>query len=87
MLENYISKIDEACGEGKEFIVTLKHDTMNEAIERVLKKVSVEHSITGMLTKAKYKDKYVNIFRTGKLVIREFHGREEAESFLKELLQ
>jgi len=87
LLEKYVGKMDEACGEGKEFIVTLRHDKVNEAISRVLEKVSVEHSVAGMLTKAKYKDKQVDIFRNGKLVIREFHGREEAESFLGELLE
>lgn len=87
MLDKYVSKIDEACGEGREFIVTLKRETMNEAINNVLGKVQVENSVAGMLTKAKFKDKQVNIFRTGKLIIKEFHGRAEAESFLEELLK
>lgn len=87
MSEKYISRIEEACGEGKEFIIILKHDKMNEAISQILAKVSVEQSVAGVLTKAKYKDKQVSIFRTGKLVIREFHGKEEAENFLKKLLK
>ncbi|MFH0748948.1 MAG: hypothetical protein V1915_03410 [Candidatus Bathyarchaeota archaeon] len=87
LLDNYVSKIDEACGEGREFIVTLKHDKMNEAINRLLKKVSIENSIAGMLTRARYKGKQVNVFRTGKLVIREFCGREEAEDFLEDLFK
>ncbi|MCJ7633280.1 hypothetical protein MUP77_12930 [Candidatus Bathyarchaeota archaeon] len=82
-----MSKIDEACGEGREFIVILKHDKMNEAINRMLQKVSVENSVAGMLTRARYKGKQVNIFRTGKLVIREFYGKEEVVSFLEDLFK
>ena len=87
MLEKYVSRMDEACGEGREFIVILKHNKINEAIRLMLRKVSVERSIAGVLTKAKYKDKQVSIFRTGKLVISKFNGKKEAESFLKELFK
>ena len=79
--------MEEACGAGKEFVVILKHGTMNEAIERILRKVSVEKTIASMLIKGKFKDKQVNIFKTGKLVISKFHGKEEAENFLEELLK
>ena len=85
MLEEYVSKIDEVCGEGREFIVTLKYSKRDEAVEKALKKCRVAQSISGILTKGRYKDKEVSIFRTGRLVIREFSGRDEAESFLKEL--
>ena len=87
MLEEYVSKIDEACGEGREFIVTLKYSKRDEAVERVLKKCLVEQNLSGILTKGKFKDKEVSIFRTGKLVIRKFGGREEVESFLEELFK
>ncbi len=87
LLKEYISKIDEACGEGREFIITLKYDKRDEALKRVFKKCLLNQTIAGILTKGKYKEKDVSIFRTGKLVIREFHGREEAEGFLEELLK
>jgi TATA-box binding protein (TBP) (component of TFIID and TFIIIB) len=78
--------MDEACGEGREFIVILKHAKIDEAIRLMLEKVSVERSFAGIYTKAKYMDKQVSIFRTGKIVIREFNGKKEAERFLEELL-
>jgi len=86
LLKKYINRLEEACGEGREFIVFLKNDTMNEAINLILNKVSVEQSIAGILIKARYAGKSLSIFKTGKLVIREFHGKEEAEIFLKNLL-
>jgi len=81
-----VGKIEEACGEGREFIVTLKYGKREEALEKVLKKCSLEQSLSGIMAKGRYKDKDITIFRTGKLVIREFKGREEAENFLKDLL-
>lgn len=82
-----MSKIDEACGEGREFIVTLKYGKRDEALKKVLEKCRLEQNLSGILTKGKYKDREVSIFRTGKLVIREFKGREEAKSFLEELFE
>lgn len=87
MLEEYVSKIDEACGEGRDFIVTLKYDKRDEALKKMLKKCRVTQSISGILSRGKYKNKEVSIFRTGKLVIREFSDRAEAESFLEEILE
>ena len=87
MLEEYISKIDEACGKGKEFIVTLKHSNRDKALKKVLEKCCGGKSPTGMLIKGNFKDKEVSIFRTGKIVIRAFNGSEEAEHFLEELFK
>ena len=86
MLIEYVNKIEEACGEGREFIITLKYAKRDEAIQRVFDKCGINTGSIGILTKCKYKDKEISIFRTGKLVIREFRGKEEAENFLKDLL-
>ncbi len=87
MLEDYVSKLDDVCGVGMDFIVTLKPQTSEEAINKVLSKCRVEQSKSGILTKAQYKGKEVSIFRTGTLMIREFSGREEAQRFLEELFE
>ncbi len=85
-ISEYVGKIEEACGEGREFIVSLKFGKREEAIAKVLKKCSVDPDAPGILIKGKYGDKDLTIFRTGKLVMREFKGREEAENFLEDLL-
>lgn len=86
MLGEYVSKIDEACGEGREFIVTLKYSNKDRALQKVFDKCNINSDSVGILVKGKYQGKEVSIFRTGKLVIREFNGRNEAEKFLEELL-
>ncbi len=87
MLKEYVSKLDEVCGVGMDFIVTLKPQTSEEAINKALTKCRVEQNRIGILTKGHYKNKEVSIFRTGTLMIREFRGREEAERFLEELFE
>jgi len=82
-----VSKLDDVCGVGMDFIVTLKPQTSEEALNKVLAKCGVEQNHSGILTKGHYKDKEVSIFRTGTLMIREFRGREEAQRFLEELFE
>lgn len=87
LLGEYVSRMDEACGEGKEFIVTLKYSKRSEVMKRILQKCTTKQNLSGILIKGKFKDKEVSIFKTGKLVIREFQGRKEAETFLEDLIK
>ena len=83
-----MSRIEEACGEGeeKDFIVILKYAKREEAMEKILEKCKVERTLSGVLTKGRYKDKEVSVFRTGKLIIKGLEERREAEEILEELL-
>ena len=42
MLEDYVSKLDDVCGVGMDFIVTLKPQTRGEALNKVFAKCGVE---------------------------------------------
>jgi hypothetical protein len=85
--KEYVSKLEDVCGVGLDFIVTLKPQTREEALNKVLAKCRVDQNRSGILTKGRYKNKEVSIFRTGTLLIREFSGREEAQLFLEELFE
>ena len=87
MSKEYVSKVDDVCGVGLDFIVTLKPQTLEEALNKVLAKCRVAQNRSGILTKGHHKSKEVSIFRTGTLLIREFNGREEAIRFLEELFE
>lgn len=86
ILGKYVSRLEEACGEGHDFIVILKYAKRKEAIKRILEKANVERALSGVLTKAKYKDKEISVFITGKLILKGLEGRETAEKILEELL-
>ena len=86
LLKEYVSRIEEACGEGRDFIVILKYAKREEAVRRILKKCKIERAFSGVMMKGKYKDKGVSVFVTGKLIIKGLKGRKEAEEILEELL-
>jgi hypothetical protein len=86
LLEEYVSRIEEACGEGRDFIVILKYAKREEAIRKILEKCEPERSLKGVLTKARCKGKEISIFITGKLILKGLTGRESAEKMLEDLL-
>lgn len=87
MLEEYVSRIEEACGEERDFIVILKYAKREEAMRKILEKCTVERTLSKVLTKGRYKGKEVSIFRTGKLILKGFKERKEAEEILEEMLK
>lgn len=87
MLEEYVSRIEEACGEERDFIVILKYAKREEAMRKILEKCTVERTLSRVLTKGRYKGKEVSIFRTGKLILKGFKERKEAEEILEEMLK
>ena len=86
LLNEYVGRIEETCGEDRDFIVILKYAKREEAIERVLEKCEIERTFSGVMTQGKYKDKGISIFASGKLIIKGLKGKEEAEEILEELL-
>lgn len=88
MIEEYVSRIEEACGEGQErdFIIILKYAKREEAMEKILAKCKVDRTLSGVLVMGRYNDTAVSIFRTGKLIIKGLEKRGEAEDILNELL-
>jgi len=86
LLKEYVSRIEEACGEGRDFIVILKYAKREGAVRRILEKCKVERTFSKVMMMGKYKDKDISVFITGKLILKGLKGRKEAEEILEELL-
>ena len=86
MLTEYVSRIEEACGEGQDFVIILKHAKKEEAIKKILEKCKIERVFSRVMMKGKCKDKDISVFITGKLIIKGLTGRKEVEEILEELL-
>ncbi|KPV63900.1 MAG: hypothetical protein AOA65_1146 [Candidatus Bathyarchaeota archaeon BA1] len=71
LLEEYMSRIEEACGEGGDFIVILRYAKKDESVKRILEKCDIEQTFSRVLTKCRYKGKEVSVFLTGKLIIKD----------------
>lgn len=85
-LQDYISRMDEACGEGRDFIIILRSGKREEAIRKVLNRLEQERVLSGVMTKGKYKDRDLSVFVTGKIMLKGLNGEEEAKKLLTELL-
>jgi len=86
LLKEYVSRIEEACGEGRDFIVILKYAKREEAVRRILEKCRIERTFSKVMMMGKYKNKEISVFITGKLILKGLKGRKEAEEILEELL-
>lgn len=86
LLEEYVNRLEEACGEGKDFIIVLKCGKREEAIKRILERSEVDCVLSGILTKARYKGREISVFTTGKLILKGVETRETVWRILEELL-
>ena len=86
MLNEYVSRIEEACGGEKDFVVILKYAKKDEAMKKILEKCAVKQTLSGVLIKGTYKDKEISVFRTGKVIIKGLKEKTEAEQIMEELL-
>ncbi len=85
-ISDYVSQINESCGKHRNFIVILRSNKKDEAIKKILSKTEEKIFDSPLFTKIKIKNKEVNIYRTGKILIKNMEGKEELENFLKEIL-
>ncbi|MBC7092162.1 MAG: hypothetical protein H5T50_09705 [Nitrososphaeria archaeon] len=85
-LKKYVSHIEEACGEEKDIIAILKYELKDEAIDKILEKGKNIKSIANIVYELSYENKIVRVYRTGKILMKNFVDKNEAERFLKQIL-
>lgn len=85
-VEDYVARIEEACGEEKHFVVIFKYDLKNEAISRILKKAKTEKSISQIVFELTFGDVSFRLYGTGKAIFRGLKDKEELQKVLGDLL-
>jgi ribonuclease HIII len=85
-LDRYIARIEESCGEEKDFVVILKYDKREEAMKKILEKGKLVKSYSEILFDIAYKDTTFRAYKTGKMIFKKMKSKEEVETILKELL-
>ena len=88
MIEEYVSRIEEACGAAKtkDYLVILKHDKREEALKKALGKSRIINEIRGVAVKAIFRDREFTVFMNGRLMFKSLRDREELNMILGELL-
>ena len=86
LMREFVSRVEEACGGKGEFVILLRHGRRDEAVRRILSKCRVKRKVSGVMVMGEWGGREFSLFATGKLLLKGFKSREEAEEFLIKLL-
>jgi hypothetical protein len=85
-IEEYVSRIEETCGEEKDFIVIFKYDKKDEAVARILKKAKMKKSISAVIFELTFNNVSFRLYGTGKAIFRNLKNKSDLQSVLVNLL-
>jgi len=85
-VEDYVARIEETCGEERDFIVLFKYDKKAEAMAKILERAKMEKSISGIIFELTFKDVSFRLYGTGKVIFRNLKDRSQLQSVLIDLL-
>jgi len=85
-IEDYVARIEETCGEEKDFIVLFKYEKKAEAIAKILKKAKMEKSISTIIFELTFQNISFRLYATGKAIFRKLKDKNELQNILIELL-
>lgn len=85
-VEDYVSRVEETCGQEKNFVVVFKYDKKDETIEKILEKAKIEKSISRIIFELTFKNVSFRLYGTGKAIFRNLKGESELKKVLADLL-
>jgi len=86
-IDAYIARIEEACGEEKDYIIHFKYDKKEEAITKILEKATLQKTTAKIIFDLTYKETYIRLYATtGKAVFKKVKDKNQLNQILAELL-
>jgi len=85
-IEEYVARIEETCGQEKDFIVIFKYDKKEQAVAKILKKAKIEKSISAIIFELTFQDVSFRLYGTGKAIFRNLKNKSELQNLLADLL-
>jgi len=85
-IQQYIARIEETCGEEKDFIIVLKYEKKEEAINKILKNATLIRSISGIIYDLKFQKASFRLYKNGKIIFKKLKDKKEVETLLENLL-
>lgn len=82
----YIARIEEACGEEKDYIIHFKYDKKEEAIAKILKKATLQKTTAKIIFDLTYGEINIRLYATGKAVFKKVKNKDQLNQILTELL-
>lgn len=85
-VEDYVARIEGACGAEKDVIVVFKYDKKDEAVASILKRAQLKRSLAGIVHEMTYKNYTFRVYSTGKAIFRSIKDKQELYDILAALL-
>jgi TATA-box binding protein (TBP) (component of TFIID and TFIIIB) len=85
-VEDYVTRIEETCGEEKSAVVTFKYNKKDEAIAKIMKKAELKNSLSGIIFELAFQGTSFRMFSSGKLVFKSIKSKEAVHDTLAALL-
>jgi hypothetical protein len=85
-VKDYVARIEETCGEERDFIVVFRYDKKEEAITKITKKAELKKSISGIIFELTFKGTSFRLYGTGKAIFRKLKDKDELLRVLADLL-
>jgi len=85
-IEDYVARIEETCGEERDFVVVFKYDKKSEVMAKILQKAKVQKSISRIIFELTFKDVSFRLYGTGKAIFRNLKDKDELKNVLSDLL-
>ena len=84
--EDYVARIEETCGEERDFVVIFKYDKKDEAITKILEKAAVKKSISRIVFELTFRDISFRLYGTGKAIFRNLKDKDKLKKVLSDIL-
>jgi hypothetical protein len=85
-IEDYVARIEETCGEEKDFIVIFKYDKKEQAVAKILEKAKIQKSISAIIFELTFKNVSFRLYGTGKAIFRNLKDKSKLQNVLVDLL-
>jgi hypothetical protein len=85
-VNDYVARIEETCGEEKDFIVIFKYERKEEAIKKILQKAKKEKAISTMIFELSFQNISFRLYGTGKAIFRNLKDKSGLQQLLSDLL-
>ena len=85
-VEDYVARIEGACGAEKDVIVIFKYEKKDEALANIFKKAELIRSLAGIIHEFTYKNNTFRVYSSGKAIFRSIKNKEELNDILMALL-
>ncbi|HDN05431.1 hypothetical protein J7L33_01065 [Candidatus Bathyarchaeota archaeon] len=81
-----MARIEETCGEEKDFIVIFKYERKDEAVTKILRKAKIKKSISRIIFELTFQNFSFRLYGTGKAIFRNLKDKSELKRLLANLL-